>query len=79
MAHMSQRPDQQTGTGAARSAPHPSEAERAGDPLRPPDAHEAIDDINRSGSGGSGGPSEHDGQSESQQPPSIEDLLAGCP
>ena len=79
MAQMSHRPEEQTGTGEARSTPEPTRAASADDPFRPPDVEEAVDDVNRSGSGGSGGPVEDDPHAERQGPRSLEDLLAGDP
>jgi hypothetical protein len=67
MTQPRQRPEQQTGTGEARSSPPPTQPDRVQDPLRPPDPEEVRDQINRSGSGGSGGPSDGDIDSEGER------------
>jgi hypothetical protein len=74
-------PTKQTGTGAPRSAlERPSSA--PGDPehedvLEPPDEEQTILGVNRSGSGGSGGPTEGDPREEGSGSASMEDMLAG--
>jgi len=71
----------QTGTGAPRSADEalPREEATGGNiGSHPADADETY--INRSGSGGSGGPAtEEDPSIEGSTPASMEDLLAGDP
>ena len=79
MVDVTSDPEQQTGTGEPRSAPGPSEApegERR-DTLRPPDPERTRREINRSGSGGSGGPVEGDPGEEGSGSGSMEDMLAG--
>jgi hypothetical protein len=60
MAEMTFDPDEQTGTGAPRSAPSPGDESPDGaeDTLRAPEPAETREQVNRSGSGGTGEPSE---------------------
>ena len=79
MVDLTSDPEGQTGTGEPRSSPGPSEAPD-GDPidtLRPPGLEETRRQINRSGSGGSGGPVEGDPREEGSGSGSLEDMLAG--
>jgi hypothetical protein len=79
MVDVTSDPDKQTGTGEPRSAPEPvarpdAEVE---DTLRPPDPEETRHAVNRSGSGGSGGPVEGDPAEEGSGSASLQEMLAG--
>jgi hypothetical protein len=65
----------QTGTGTPRSADRgPAESGGVADETATEELH-----INRSGSGGSGGPSTSEPDSEGSGPASMEELLGGDP
>jgi hypothetical protein len=74
-------PSKQTGTGEPRSALErrsvsTGEPEHA-DVFEPPDEEQTILEVNRSGSGGSGGPLDGDPREEGSGSASMEDMLAG--
>ena len=79
MSQVPTDPEQQSGTGEPRSAPGSGEDPDAEgqDTLRPPDPEETRRTVNRSGSGGSGGPAEGDPREEGSGSGSLEDMLAG--
>lgn len=79
MAGAASDPEKQSGTGEPRSSGHLTQddgSERE-DSLRPPDEEQTRREVNRSGSGGSGGPVEGDPREEGSGSRSLEDMLAG--
>jgi hypothetical protein len=75
------RPNDQTGTGEPRSTAErptvlPGEPEQD-DVFRPPDEGRTEREVNRSGSGGSGGPTDGEPGEEGSGPESMEDSLSG--
>lgn len=79
MVEVTSDPEEQTGTGESRSASPPSEDHEAerDHPLRPDEPEETRGEINRSGSGGSGGPLEGDPSEEGSGSRSLDDMLGG--
>jgi hypothetical protein len=81
MVDVTSDPSKQTGTGEPRSALErpsvpPDEPEHE-DVSEPPDEEQTFQEVNRSGSGGSGGPREGDPREEGSGSASMEDMLAG--
>jgi hypothetical protein len=81
MVHVTSDPNEQTGTGEPRSTADgptvpPGQSEQD-DVFRPPDGERTEHEINRSGSGGSGGPADGDPSEEGSGSGSMEDLLSG--
>lgn len=81
MVHVTSDPNEQTGTGEPRSAADrlavpPAEPGHT-DVFEPPDEEQTVREVNRSGSGGSGGPREGDARQEGSGSESMEDMLAG--
>jgi hypothetical protein len=81
MVDVTSDPNKQTGTGEPRSTVErpsvsPGEPEHE-DVFEPPDEEQTFQEVNRSGSGGSGGPREGDPREEGSGSASMEDMLAG--
>ena len=81
MVRVTSDPSKQTGTGEPRSTVErssgaPAEPEHD-DVLEPPDEEQVFQEVNRSGSGGSGGPREGDPREEGSGSASMEDMLSG--
>jgi hypothetical protein len=81
MVDVTSDPNKQTGTGAPRSTverpPEPPDEPEHEDVFEPPDEEQTIAEVNRSGSGGSGGPREGDPREEGSGSASMDDMLAG--
>jgi hypothetical protein len=81
MEHVTSDPNQQTGTGEPRSTADGTtgrnDEAKHDDVREPPDEARTTREINRSGSGGSGGPSDGDPGEEGSGSGSLEEILGG--